>query len=105
MKSTTTPTDIQSLTQDYYPLGYRSYSLQLQAEELAAADDFAGYEEWSTDLDALHLAEQEKRAWDGAQPVVLDDGAQILLKKQCEHASCPLHKCNRSDLRIGGIDI
>jgi hypothetical protein len=30
---------------------------------------------------------------------------EILLKKQCEHARCPHHKCERKDLRIGGIDI
>jgi hypothetical protein len=29
----------------------------------------------------------------------------ILLKKQCEHTNCPHHKCERKDLRIGGIDI
>ena len=44
MKSNTTPTDIQSLTNDFYPT---AYSLQLQAEELAAADDFEGYTDWS----------------------------------------------------------
>ena len=60
MKSNTTPTDIQSLTQDYYPA---AYSLELQAEELAAADDFEGYTEWSEDLDAVWMAEQEKQAW------------------------------------------
>jgi hypothetical protein len=31
--------------------------------------------------------------------------AEVLLKKQCEHLSCPHHKCERKDLRIGGIDI
>jgi hypothetical protein len=30
---------------------------------------------------------------------------EVLLKKQCEHAKCPHHKCERNDLRIGGIDI
>ena len=101
MKSITTPTDLQSLTQDYYPA---AYSLQLQAEELAAADDFEGYTEWSEDLDAVWMAEQEKQAWDGAKPVTLDDGAQVLVKKACEHTTCPLHKCEKST-RIGGIEI
>ena len=59
MKTNTTPTDLQSLTQDYYPA---AYSLELQAEELAAADDFEGYSEWSEDLDASGLAEQEKQS-------------------------------------------
>ena len=100
MKSTTTPTDLQSLTQDYYPA---AYSLQLQAEELAAADDFEGYTEWSEDLDAVWMAEQEKQAWDGAQPVVLDDGAQVLIKRECTHKECGF-KCKKS-VRIGGIEI
>lgn len=30
---------------------------------------------------------------------------EVLLKKQCEHAKCPHHKCERKDLRVGGIDI
>lgn len=30
---------------------------------------------------------------------------EVLLKKQCEHAKCPHHKCERNDLRVGGIDI
>ena len=97
-----THTDIQSLSADYYPAAYLS---QLQAEELRAADDFAGYSEWSEDLDRLELAEQETKAWEGSKPVTLDDGAQVLIKKACEHPKCPLHKCTRSDLRIGGIDI
>ncbi len=104
MKTNTTPTDIQSLKNDFYPT---AYSLQLQAEELAAANAeyFEGYSEWSEDLEAIRLAEEETKAWDGAKPVTLDDGAQVLIKKACEHAKCPHHKCNRSDLRIGGIDI
>ncbi len=102
MKTNTTPTDIQSLTNDFYPT---AYSLQLQAEELAAADDFEGYADWSEDIEAIRLAEEETKAWDGAKPVTLDDGAQVLIKKACEHPKCPHHKCNRSDLRIGGFDI
>jgi hypothetical protein len=31
--------------------------------------------------------------------------AEILVKKQCEHLNCSHHKCERKDLRIGGIDI
>ena len=31
--------------------------------------------------------------------------AEVLLKKQCEHTKCPHHKCERKDLRIGGIDV
>ena len=104
MKSNTTPTDIQSLASDYYPT---AYSFQLQAEELATAnaEDFEGYSEWSEDIEAIRLAEEETKAWERATPVTLDDGAQVLIKKACEHPKCPLHKCNRSDLRIGGIDI
>ena len=102
MKSITTPTDLQSLTQDYYPA---SYGLDLQAEELAAAqaEDFEGYSEWSEDLDAVWMAEQEKQAWEGAQPVVLDDGAQVLIKRECIHKECGF-KCKKS-VRIGGIEI
>jgi hypothetical protein len=31
--------------------------------------------------------------------------AEILLKKQCEHAKCPHSECTRKDLKYGGIDI
>jgi hypothetical protein len=30
---------------------------------------------------------------------------EILIKKQCEHVTCPHYRCERKDLRIGGIDI
>jgi hypothetical protein len=30
---------------------------------------------------------------------------EVLSKKQCEHAKCPHHRCERNDLRIGGIDV
>ncbi len=85
MKTNTAPTDIQSLTNDFYPT---AYSLQLQAEELAAADDFEGYSEWSEDIEAIRLAEEEAKAWEGAKPVVLDDGAQVLIKRECDHTEC-----------------
>jgi hypothetical protein len=37
-----------------------------------------------------------------SKPTAVTD---ILMKKQCEHLNCPHHKCERMDLRIGGIDI
>ena len=64
-----------------------------------------GYTDWSTDLDAILLAQEEAKVWDGAIPVTLHDGAQVLIKKACEHSKCPHIKCARSDLRIGGIDV
>jgi hypothetical protein len=40
----------------------------------------------------------------GAQTVQARTGP-ILIKKQCEHVSCPLGQCVRSDLRFRGIAI
>ena len=96
--------------------GYNKFLERVYSEEVFTVDPNEveainrmmaeeGYTDWSADLDAILLAQEEAKAWEGAKPVTLDDGAQVLIKKACEHSKCPLYKCNRSDLRIGGIDI
>jgi len=55
-----------------------------------------GYHEFSIELEQ-QLDEQE--AWMGSEQV-----SGILIKKACEHTSCPHTRCARSQ-RIGGIEI
>ena len=55
-----------------------------------------GYHEFSIELEQ-QLDEQQ--AWQGSKPV-----SGILIKKACEHSSCPHTLCARS-LRVGGIEI
>jgi hypothetical protein len=47
---------------------------------------------------------QQQTAWTGAKTINLKAGA-ILTKKACEHKTCSHFRCERKDLRIGGIDI
>ena len=57
----------------------------------AMADNWEGYSEWSTEVEA--------DAWRGSKQV-----GQLLIKKACEHPACGHFKCER-DVRIGGIAI
>ena len=61
---------------------------QMMAEE--------GYHEFSVELEQ-QLDEQQ--AWNGSKQF-----SGILIKKVCEHTSCPHTQCKRSQ-RIGGIEI
>ncbi len=58
---------------------------------LMAQDDFEGYSEWSSDI--------EEAAWTGAQ-----EFNGVMVKKACEHSTCPHFRCERST-RLGGIEI
>ena len=55
-----------------------------------------GYHEFSIELEQ-QLTEQE--AWKGSEQV-----SGILIKKQCEHLTCPHTRCQR-EVRLGGIAI
>ena len=55
-----------------------------------------GYHEFSIELEQ-HLNEQE--AWKGSEQF-----AGVLIKKACEHTSCPHTRCAKA-VRIGGIEI
>jgi hypothetical protein len=90
MKSITNNSDVQSLIGESVS---PEYLYQEQEAEMLAADaaDFEGYSEWSADL--------EEAAWNGAQTI-----NSILIKKACEHTSCPHTQCERG-LRLGGIEI
>jgi hypothetical protein len=45
-----------------------------------------------------------RTAWKEAKAINTQSGA-ILIKKACEHVSCPHFKCERKDLRYNGIAI
>ena len=102
MKSNTTPTDLQSLTQDYYPA---AYSLQLQAEELAAADDFEGYTEWSEDLDAVWMAEQESQSMGRRKARCFRRWRASAYQEACKHQKSARSQVQEIQTRIGGIEI
>ena len=55
-----------------------------------------GYHDFSLELEQ-QLDEQE--AWNGSKQF-----SEVLIKKACEHTSCPHTRCAKS-LRIGGIEI
>ena len=81
--------------------GYTKFDSEIYSEELYSlteseyaevmADDWQGYSEWSTEIEA--------NAWRGSKQV-----GQLLIKKACEHKACGHFKCER-DVRIGGIAI
>ncbi|MGA9768268.1 MAG: hypothetical protein WBV94_04455 [Blastocatellia bacterium] len=52
----------------------------------------------------MNQKSQQQPAWTGAKTLNAETGA-ILIKKACEHATCSHFRCERKDLRIGGIDI
>jgi hypothetical protein len=72
---------------------YSEESFNFTEAEHAAltADSFAGYSEWSIELEAA--------AWQAAKPV-----ANVLIKKACEHQTCSHFRCERN-LRVGAIAI
>ena len=78
MKSTTTPTDIQSLTQDYYPA---AYSLQLQAEELAAPMTLKATPNGAKTLKPSDWRRRSQSMGRRAAGY-FDDGAQVLIKRE-----------------------
>lgn len=70
------------------------YGVTEEDQEVLMAEMSADYDESST-----HLAQDEYEAWHGSTLV-----GDILIKKACEHTSCPHTRCVRG-LRIGGIEI
>jgi len=67
------------------------YSLTESEYDEVMADDWQGYGEWSTELEA--------NAWRGSKQV-----GDVIIKKACEHTACGHFRCER-DLRIGGIAV
>ena len=70
------------------------YGITEEEHDAVRAEMSADYDESST-----HLAQDEYEAWRGSNLV-----GDILIKKACEHTSCPHTRCERG-LRIGGIEI
>ena len=93
MKSTTNNADTQTLIGESLS---SEYSYQEQEAELLAAQadnerEFAGYEDWSRELEA--------EAWNGAKEF---DG--VLIKRGCEHSGCSHFECQKST-RLDGFEI
>lgn len=86
------PDDLKTLIGEPYRT---DYIYPEQGQELTALLS-EGYDEW---LDELEHLRDEQEIWKGAK-----SSNGILVKKQCEHASCPHFRCERG-LRIGGIEI
>lgn len=80
--------DLKTLIGEPY---FADYLYQEQERELAAL--------LAEDYNALEREAEERAAWKGASKL---NG--VLIKKQCEHSSCPHFRCERG-LRIGGIEI
>lgn len=76
--------DSEIYSEELYPVTEADYDAMM-------ADNWEGYNEWSTELEA--------KAWRGSKQV-----GDILIKKACEHLTCSHFKCERS-VRIGGIEI
>jgi len=57
----------------------------------AVDEGWQGYSEWSQEL--------ERKVWLGSK-----DFGDILIKKACEHATCPHTRCSKA-VRIGGVEI
>lgn len=83
--------DSQIYSEEFAPVtSEREYDevMSLMADN---EEGFQAYDEWSR--------ENEASAWRGSKQI---NG--ILIKKACEHTSCPHTRCARG-LRIGGIEL
>jgi hypothetical protein len=79
-----------------------NFESEVYSEELFAGISEADYNEvmQASAVDDNDIsAELEHQAWQGSKQF-----SGILIKKACEHTSCPHTRCARS-LRIGGIEI
>ena len=82
--------DSEIYSEESYPVTESEYDevMRLMAEE--------GYQEFSTELEQ-QLDEQE--AWKSSKRF-----NEVLIKKACEHTSCPHTRCAKA-VRVGGIEI
>jgi uncharacterized protein YozE (UPF0346 family) len=82
--------DAEIYSEESYPVTESEYDevMRMMADE--------GCHEFSTELEQ-HLDEQH--AWQGSKQL-----SGILIKKACEHSTCPHIRCARG-LRLGGIEI
>ena len=84
--------DLKTLIGQQYPADYTYQELERELAALLSE----GYDEW---LDKLERQREQAATWEGAK-----EFNGILIKKVCEHTSCPYFRCERG-LRIGGIEI
>ncbi|MFP5264821.1 MAG: hypothetical protein ACLGJB_23275 [Blastocatellia bacterium] len=82
--------DSEIYSEESYPVTESEYDevMEAIAEE---SQDFQGYCEWSQ--------ETENEAWKCSKEV-----SGILIKKACEHSTCPHTRCAKA-IRLGGIEI
>jgi hypothetical protein len=71
------------------------YAITEEEHDAVMAEMLDGYNEWSQEL--------EQQAWRGSKSFNTPHG-EILIKKACEHSSCPHFRCERG-LRIGGFEL
>jgi len=76
-------------SEELYSFTEQEFNDVMQAS--AVDEGWQGYSEWSQEL--------ERIAWKGSK-----DFSGILIKKACEHTSCPHTQCAKA-IRIGGIEI
>jgi hypothetical protein len=82
--------DSEIYSEESYPVTESEHDevMRLMAQE--------GYQEFSLEIEQ-QLDEQE--AWIGSKQF-----SEVLIKKACEHSTCPHTRCAKS-LRVGGIEI
>lgn len=86
------PDDLKTLIGEQYPSGHIFLEQECEIASLLA-------EGYGARADEVIRQREELAAWNGAR-----EFNGILLKKHCEHTSCPHFRCERG-LRIGGIEI
>ena len=69
------------------------FDTSIQCEEF-----FAGYEEWSDELQAEFEAANE------AAQTVQTDAGMMLIPRECIHSDCRSSRCSKA-LRLGGFSI
>jgi hypothetical protein len=82
--------DLEIYSEEIYSVTESEYDevMRLMADE--------GYHDFSTELEQQL---DEKQAWNGSKEV-----SGILIKKACEHRTCPHTRCAKA-VRLGGIEI
>jgi hypothetical protein len=81
--------DSEIYSEEIYSTTEQEYDEVMQA--IAEESDWQGYLDWSLQVEA--------DAWKGSKNI---NG--ILIKKACEHSTCPHTRCVKT-VRVGGIEI
>ena len=87
--------DSQIYSEEFAPVTSEREYDEIMSLMADTDEGFQAYEQWS--------AEQEESAWRGSKTFNTPHG-EILIKKACEHTSCPHTQCVKA-LRLEGIEI